>query len=224
MDGEINSSDVLAYRGLSVPGYGYGYGAGHGSSFGSLGISHAMLDQVADGVRENRVQDRNAERVENVQRNLDAGFRGQASQTNDLTTTIRDNRSMVSSQIGGLQSEISQIARDAAACCCETQKLVAENKSEFNAKLCDTERALADKITDIDRANSARFNDLIVQSKNDQIADRDRIIAQQSQNSQTEILSNQNDRIAGLLAQLVANSVGNGNGGGNGHGHGNSGH
>lgn len=217
VNGSVNASEIatlsLLGRGFGGGYSGYGGMGGYGGGGGGYGGHYDVRSEnIEHGIRGLNTQAANDKASENLLRSQMAASHRDAESFSQILTA----QQAVAAET---RNQISQIARDAADCCCETQKetirtqnAIATSEASVLKGQCDLERALGDKIVQNDRDNERRFNDLNTSLKDSEIQSLNRQISENSQDAQTATLSGQNNAIISLLTQLVSNDKGHGRG------------
>ena len=155
-EASIDTSDILAYRGLGPYGYGYGYGGYGGCGPRSTGTSGCYPDVVTENIKASRQLN------ENLQDNTQDNIRGVGDQIRDaqvrrefisISEEITRSNQQTTRDIACLDSKmcdrINNVSQELLKCCCDNKTLILETKAELVALNKDTvianlERALAE--------------------------------------------------------------------------------
>ena len=164
MDSSINSNEIatlslLQSRGFGGGGYGYGVGAG-----GGIGAGVLTAEALANGTATNAKIDANADRASNSIAGVRSAFDNQTRnvQFDQVNQNITNMEFRSLDRQRDIERQIVDNAKDAAKCCCETQKLIVSEASATRTLILEVEArgnvaALAQaqaKITQLETINA----------------------------------------------------------------------
>lgn len=158
---------LLFLIGFGNGGWGNGFGGGGG---GRADISYNFdMNGLENGIR-------------GIQQGLCDGFyamnTGMLNGFNGVQSTLCQGFSGVNQGINaaatGITAQLTSMAADNAACCCETQRAIERGFAETNYNMatqaCDTRRAIADSTRDIIDSNNAGVRSILDFLTQDKIA------------------------------------------------------
>ena len=164
MDSSINSNEIatlslLQSRGFGGGGYGYGVGAG-----GGIGAGVLTAEALANGTATNAKIDANADRASNSIAGVRSAFDNQTRnvQFDQVNQNITNMEFRSLDRQRDIERQIVDNAKDAAKCCCETQKLITSEAATTRTLILEVEArgnvaALAQaqaKITQLETINA----------------------------------------------------------------------
>ena len=149
MENGIDSSDVIMNRGLNGfygAGFGMmggGYGNGYGSNYGGQSLP---TREAYDGTVDNaNILANRAIMGGAISSSERSGIASVQALDDKFETTNRDR------QFAEIRLAIADGKAESAKCCCETQKLVAENRAEFTKLILEQSLETAKQAGDIAR-------------------------------------------------------------------------